>query len=75
MRKLSPRNANTFDKVCSLQTDHKDLLDYWIIADDTEITIAKQRTGEPCEVSLTIPRADFNKLINWYLREQDKVKP
>ena len=70
---LAPKDAVTLDELCSLRTDHKDLANYWILADGDKVTLCQQRTGERPKASVSVPRADFNRLIAWYLRPQRTV--
>lgn len=62
--------AKTFDQVCSLQTDHKDLKNFWMLTDSQHITIANQKTGEKCKQSIDMPKVDFDRFVVWYTRQQ-----
>lgn len=44
-KKLSPIDANSNNKVCSLNRDNLSTKDYWIIADDISISLYKQKNG------------------------------
>lgn len=63
--------SNTFNKVCKLQTDNFSTRDYWILTDGSNVNVCKQRNGQPAIVSMTIPIYHFNKLIEWYIKEQE----
>lgn len=67
---LSLRNARTTKQLCSLQRDNIDAGDFWIIADEADVTIAAQKTGEHPTERITIPRRYFNRLIDFYQRGQ-----
>lgn len=69
-KKLSPRNANNHN-LLSLQSDNKNLKDYWLLVGYDKITITKQSWGEGPEVSVKIPRRQFNILVDWYIKEQE----
>jgi hypothetical protein len=71
-KKLSPRQARNEKQVCSLRSDHHDTDDFWILIDpySNEVFIHQQRSGEMSKQKLAIPKKDFNKLIDWYMREQ-----
>ena len=67
---MTPRRAVKLDDICKLQTDHHDTCDAWIIIDGPQVTISKQRNGEPRTASVTLSRRSFNVLIDWYNRDQ-----
>ena len=67
---LSPRKTVTFNQICSLQTDNAGTKNFWIQLDVGSVHLCEQTSGEAAKGSLTIPRRDFNKLIEWYLKEQ-----
>lgn len=73
MKKLSPRNAKTLNEICSLRTDHHDLKHSWILTDGVNVTITKQDVGCLSTESVTLPRREFNLLIDWYVKEQQTV--
>ncbi len=68
-KKLSPRKAKG-DQIIKLNTDNKDTEDYWILLNENHITMTEQRTGEGVKNSIQFERKQFNKLIDWYNREQ-----
>ena len=72
--KLSPRKAksNQFEK---LNSDNKSTRDYWILINEDSVTIAKQTIGKHCEKEISIDRDQFNRLIDWYNREQINLIP
>lgn len=70
VKSLSPRNANSFDKVCLLNRDNKTVGDCWILTDGSQVSIVQQNLGEAPRQEISIPRAQFNRLIAWYLKEQ-----
>ncbi len=74
MKKLSPYAAKTLDEVCSLRTDNKNTDGAWILTDGCNVTVCKQKAGKSAEQSVTLDRAEFNRLIRWYMREQTTVK-
>jgi hypothetical protein len=65
--KLTPQIANTLKKICSLPRDNISYKDYWILVGEKQVTIAKQKKGEPAEVVLGIPKSVFNRFIKFYL--------
>jgi len=68
MRSL--RNARTFEELCELRRDHFSTKHYWISADETTVSIYAQTSGEEPRESVTVPRRQFNALIDFYQREQ-----
>lgn len=68
MKKYSPRTANTNDKVCSLRRDNAAYGEYWILVDEDQLTIVKQKLGESPTESITLDKATFNKMIAFYQR-------
>jgi hypothetical protein len=65
-----PRDCKTIDDVCEIQRDNKDVGDFWMITDGYTVSIHEQKMGEPSKQQISIPRATFNKLIDWYSRPQ-----
>ena len=72
-KKLRPIQARTFKQVCSLPRDNLSTKDFWILIDHPHVVICQQRTGEPAKGSLSIPRAQFDRLVRWYIT--GKAKP
>ncbi len=71
---MSPMDANTFKKVIGLRSDNFSTEEFWILTDILTVTLAKQKNGEPSTQKITMPRAEFNRLIRWYIRDQKKTK-
>lgn len=65
-RIYSPRTANTFNKVCSLQRDNLDFPCYWFSVSDETVTIAEQTSGHPATAVITLSKRDFNRIIKFY---------
>jgi len=72
-KKLSPRNAKTENELCSLQSDNKSVKDYWIMIEGAKISIAKQTLGSEADWCFSIPKRQFNALIDWYNKEQETI--
>ena len=64
------RGATTLDEICKLKRDNYAVAGFWICADECRITITQQRPGESATASVTVPRRQFNALIDFYQREQ-----
>ena len=71
MKKLAPCQAKTLRQICSLRSDNYSTADAWILlAGGSGVCLTNQRSGEPATASVTIPRVQFNRLVDWYLKEQ-----
>lgn len=67
---LSPMQARTDEQVCSLNRDNTTTGDFWILSDGITVTITHQVLGESPKASVSVPCAEFNKLVRWYMRGQ-----
>ena len=67
---LSPRRAKNIDDLCKMVSDNFDADDHWILTDTYNVDIAQQAIGELPRQSINIPRKTFDKLVDWYMREQ-----
>ena len=63
---MKPRDANTLKKVCSMPRDNVCYGGYWVVSTEIDVTIAKQKSGEPCEQSVSLPRSVVNRFVDWY---------
>jgi hypothetical protein len=70
VRTLSPRKARTDNELCQMRRDNFDTDNHWILTDTFRVTIAAQKLGEGATQSITVPRKTFDKLVDWYMREQ-----
>lgn len=68
--KMSPKSAKSMKQVCRLESDNFDADGFWILHGINTISLAQQRLGEPCKESITIPKKEFDRMIEWYMREQ-----
>lgn len=71
--KLSPRKSKP-DQIINLNTDNRSTDNYWILLNEDHVTVCEQTTGENAKNSIEIDREQFNKLIDWYNREQKLTK-
>lgn len=71
---LSAADARTHEQVCRLQRDNWATRDYWLLADGGTVTLCQQRNGEASTAKITVPRAQFNRLVQAYLKPQ-RVRP
>lgn len=63
---LKPIEARTFKDICSLPRDNLDSKGFWILVDEGEITITKQNFGESLIAQITVPKAQFDRMVRWY---------
>lgn len=68
--KLSPRKANS-DQFEKLNSDNKSTENYWILLSEDSVTICEQTAGETPKSDIQIDKNQFNRLIDWYNREQN----
>lgn len=71
---MTPYKARSNEQVCSLRQDGYESGDFWIMTDGYTVTICEQKTFESPKQVIHVPRAEFNKMIDWYKREQKAVK-
>lgn len=63
---LTPREARTFDQICSLRRDGASYGDYWIQLEEMVVTLVEQKIGERPRSITALPRHVFEKFIRWY---------
>lgn len=66
MKKLTPRTANSMDKLCSLKRDNTSLGDYWCSVDEVQVHLARQKIGEDATEMISIPKRVFNFFMEFY---------
>ena len=62
----SPRTARTEQAVCSLRRDNVSYGDFWVMVDESTVTIAKQTPGHTAENMVTVDKETFNKMLRFY---------
>lgn len=70
MADKSLRSATTMKALCSLKRDNYSCKRFSIIADEHNVTLTEQELGHSPRASVTIPRRQFNALIDFYNRDQ-----
>lgn len=71
--KMSPRDARTSNQLCRLQSDNIDISNFWLLCGPDYVALAQQKAGEKPTQAFSIPKKHFNRLVEWYLREQKLV--
>lgn len=61
-------------QLCRIRRDNKDAGDFSIMTDSYVVWLSEQKMGENRKQHIEIPRKEFNKLIQWYLRPQVAVR-
>lgn len=72
--KLAPRNATTFSKICSLETDNNSTRYSWISLSEKSVSIVNQKSGESSSGVVHLTRKEFEKFIDWYNKKQQTFK-
>ena len=67
-----PMNA-TPSELWAMRRDHVDSGDFSIITDTHVVWLSEQKIGEDRKQHIKIPRATFNRLIRWYIRDDKPV--
>lgn len=66
-KKLKPIEARTFDQICSLPRDGYDTKRFWLLVNIGTVTLCEQQNGKPSTNTMELPRAEFDKLVRWYV--------
>ncbi len=64
--KLTPKTANTFNKICKLDRDNLDSRNSWISINEKTVTIFNQRMGESPTGEVTLTKKEFERFIKFY---------
>jgi hypothetical protein len=69
---MSPREAKTYAQILKLKSDNYSTNGHWILLNGGgEVVIAEQVTGEAPTAKMKISRREFNRIVNWYVKEQN----
>ena len=64
---MTPKQAKTFNQVCSLPRDNFSTRDFWLLLDGgSHVVLCEQRNGQPPKGNLRISKGQFDRLIHWY---------
>ncbi len=64
--KHTPRTAQSSDEIAALDRDNLDIGFYWMVVEEGQVAMARQISGQPAEVVLTMPRPIFSQFVDWY---------
>ena len=67
---LKPRDAKTLKQVCSLRRDNASRGGFWVLVDETSVTVCKQKSGEPGGPMVTMPRYVWEHFAHFYENPQ-----
>lgn len=69
----SPQNA-TEKELCRITRDNSSIGNFTLMTDSHEVWISEQAAGSPPTQEITMRRETFNRLIEWYQKEQEFVR-
>lgn len=69
-KKLSPKEATTFSKICSLGTDNVSNRNSWASIEEKSIYICVQKRGHPSDSAVNLSRKEFERIVEWYIKKQ-----
>lgn len=73
---MKPYDATGDRNVTKLKRSHRSFGNHWILTDGYRVSLSEQKIGEAEKQHITMSRARFNQLIDWYLKDQgDARKP
>lgn len=64
--KLTPKTANTFNKVCKLERDNVSTKTSWISIDESHVSIYNQKNGHKSTGNVRITKKEFERFIKFY---------
>lgn len=63
---ITPKTANTFNKVCKLERDNISTRKSWMSINGGSVCICNQMNGESSTGSVTLTKKEFERLIKFY---------
>lgn len=67
---MRPYDAKTEAQQLDLVSDNHQTKSAWILLGFSQVSIATQKVGESATGLVKIPRGEFNRLIDWYMKDQ-----
>ncbi len=71
MKTKRPIDCGNEDQVCELQTSLHTLKNFWILTEGYRVSLYEQKSSESPTQHITIPKRQFDALVEWYMREQE----
>jgi hypothetical protein len=65
-QELTPKTANTLNKVCKLKRDNISTSKSWILISDDSVSICNQITGEKSTGMVKLTKKEFERFIKFY---------
>jgi hypothetical protein len=66
-KKLTPKTANTFNKICKLERDNVSTANSWLLLNGgNKLTICNQRNGDLATGEVTLTKKEFERFIRFY---------
>jgi hypothetical protein len=73
-KKLTPIEADGFNKVCKLPRHNIDYRGFWMLTDGHKVTLAEQAVGEKLKQSIDVPKKTFDAFVRWYMTGSTKKR-
>lgn len=64
--RVTPRKARTITQFLRMKRDNISWRGYWMLVEDTRVSIAKQKIGYECGGIVSIPKRIFDVMVDWY---------
>jgi hypothetical protein len=65
-KELTPKTANTFNKICKLKRDNVSTKKSWLLLNHDGLTITNQKNGESHTGQVKLTRSEFERFIKFY---------
>jgi hypothetical protein len=65
-KQLTPKTANTFNKICKLKRDNVSTRFSWISISPNGVHIRNQKSGHPSTGQVDLTRKEFERFIRFY---------
>jgi hypothetical protein len=69
-KELSPSQAWSRSQVDAFVSDHCSTNEFRVSIDGVSVSLTSRSSGEEPRQQITIPRQEFNKMIQWYTKPQ-----
>lgn len=63
---LTPKTANTFNKICKLRRDNISTRKSWLSITENIVSIYNQKSGEAPSGKIELTKKEFERLIKFY---------
>ena len=70
----APIDVKTYSQVLALPQSVKETKNAWILVENKEIHLYKQKVGEKSTENITLNKNDFDKLVRWYVFGKENVQ-